>query len=82
MPKRTDIDDLKETIDELDEWKRTKEIEEGIRNGLTKWARTICMTATSSLLGIFYWLGSFMYQKWEPLQAAIRAFLAADKGAS
>jgi hypothetical protein len=80
--RKSDMDELKETIDELDEWKRSKEIEEAIHKGLTRWAHTICVTATSSMIGIFYWLGSFMYQKWEPLQAAIKAFLAADRGAS
>jgi hypothetical protein len=72
--------DFEEKLEELDDWKRKKEIEDGIREGLTKWLRTICISATSAALGCCYWLGGLIYQKWDPLQAAVKAFLAADRG--
>lgn len=70
---------IDERLEELEEFRKEKEIEEGIRKGLTKWAHTICMTATSALLGAIYWTGGFIYDKWHPLQAAIKAFLEANK---
>lgn len=66
-------------LERLEEYVRDKEIEDGIRKGLTKWAHTICMTATSAIMGAIYWIGGFIYDKWHPLQAAIKAFLEANK---
>lgn len=80
MTKKDDYDRLRNDIEELTEWKREKEIEDGIRRGLTRWAHTICVTSTSALIGVFYWLGNFIYKNWEPLAVASKAFLVALRG--
>jgi len=71
----TDKDKLKE----LEQYVTEQKIEDGIRKGLTKWAHTICMTATSALMATVYTVGHFVYEKWQPLQEAIRAFLEANE---
>ncbi len=75
MTKKTD-----DKIESIEEWIHKKEIEDGIRKGLNKWIRTICMTATSALMGAFYAIGGFMYQHWQPIQEAIKAYLVASRG--
>ncbi len=70
---------FEEKLDELEDWKRSKEIEDGIRKGLTRWAHTICISATSTALAVATWLGSFAYEKWEPLKAAVKAYISASK---
>lgn len=70
---------INDRIEELEKFRKDKEIEDGIRKGLTKWAHTICMTATSAVITGMYTLGQFVYDKWHPLQAAIEAFIRANK---
>jgi hypothetical protein len=67
-------------IEELEKWHVEKQIDDGIKKGLSRWAHTICMTATSALMTAVYTVGSFVADKWEPLQVAIKAFIAANKG--
>lgn len=69
-----------EKIEQLEEWRRDKEIEEAIREGISKRVRTVCMTAVSAIMGGFYWLGSIAYSKWAAFEAAIKAFLTVDRG--
>ena len=76
MAKKTNDD----RIEELNEWRTNQEIENGIRKGLNKWAHTICMTATSAVMTMIYSLGGFVYNHWSSFEAAIRAYLAADRG--
>ena len=70
---------LDDKIEELQDYVIEQRIEDGIRKGLTKWAHTICITATSAVMTAVYATGSFVYEKWYPLQAAVKAFLAANK---
>jgi len=66
-------------LDELESWQKKKEIEDGIRKGLTKWAHTICMTATSAIMGAVWWIGGVLYDKWAQFSAAIDAFIKAGR---
>jgi len=65
--------------EQLEEYVIEQKIEDGIRKGLSRWAHIICRTATTAILGGFYWIGAFIYEKWLPLQSAIKAFLEASK---
>ena len=67
-------------IEELEEWRTKKEIEDGIRDGISRKVRAICMTATSAALGVVYTLGSFAYNNLEALAAAVKAFLTVNRG--
>lgn len=67
-------------IEYLEEKDKQRDIEEGIRKGLTKWAHTICMTATSAIMGAFYGIGGFMYQHFDSLKVAIKAYIDAERG--
>lgn len=69
-----------EKLEALEERWKQKEIEDGIRKGLTRWAHTICISATSGAMAAFTWLGGVVYERWEPLKAAIQAYLAASRG--
>lgn len=51
------------------------EIEKGIEHGIQKWVRTVCVTATTMFLGFVSWVASQLYDKFEAIQAGIRAFL-------
>jgi hypothetical protein len=67
-------------IEELNKWRMKREVEDGVRKGLNKWAHTICMTATSAVMTALYSLGGFVYSHWSSFEAAIRAYLAAERG--
>lgn len=67
-------------IEELEDWRIKKEIEDGIREGISRKVRAICMTATSAALGVVYTLGSFAYNNLEALAAAVKAFLTVNRG--
>ena len=54
-------------------------IEREIEKGISKWLRTVCVTATSTLTGFFLWLGSFIYDKFDAVEAAVKAFIAAGR---
>ena len=71
---------IEEHVEELDKWRTEQEIENGIRKGLNKWAHTICISATSAILGAAYTIGGFVYNHWHQFEAAVRAFIAAGKG--
>jgi hypothetical protein len=71
---------IDDKIEELEKWKNEKAIEDGIRKGLTKWMHTICMTATSTIVSGFYFLGGFLYTHWGAFEAAIKAWLSAERG--
>lgn len=75
MTRKTD-----QKIEEIEKWQRKREIEEGIRKGITHRMLAICMTATSAMMTIFYWAGSLVYQKSAALSAAMKAYLLMDKG--
>lgn len=66
-------------IEALEEYVNEKRIEDGIRAGITKWAHTICITATSAIMTALYNLGSWAYENSGPLQAAFKAFQEAVK---
>ena len=66
-------------LEKLEEYVIEKRIEDGVRKGLTKWAHTICMTATSAVMAGVYSIGGFIYDKWEQFSAAIDAFIRAGK---
>ena len=68
-----------EKLEKLEEYVAEKRIEDGIRKGISKWAHTICMTATSAIMGAIYSLGGLIYDKWEQFSAAIDAFIKAGR---
>ncbi len=65
----------KETAERL----KNLEIEHGIEKGVHKWFRTICVTATSTFMGFCIWLGGQIYDKYDAVEAAVKAFLAAGR---
>lgn len=75
MPKRDNKDDLDGRITRL-------EIESGIDKGIHKWIRTVCITSTSTFAGFCIWLGGQIYDKYDAIGAAVKAFLAAGKPGS
>lgn len=75
-----EMDDVQERLKESDKKRMQQEIDDGITKGINKRVRAVCMTATSALLGAFYWMGDVAYTKYPALKAGIVAFLAADKG--
>lgn len=66
----------KETREEINQLKIEKAVDEGI----SKWIRTVCISATTATFGFFMWLGSVVYDKFPAFKAAIIAFIQADKG--
>lgn len=60
---------------------RELEIDHEVEKRISKWIRTICITATGSFLTFCGWLGGIVYDKWDAFSAAIKAFIAASKGA-
>lgn len=66
----------KETRDELNQIK----IDMAVDDGISKWIRTVCITATTSTFGFFLWLGNEVYDKYPAFKAGIMAFISTDKG--
>lgn len=67
-------------IEALEDWRVQKEIEDGIRAGITKRIHAVCVTATTSIMGFFYFLGGYVYDHWHSFEAAIKAFLFSERG--
>ena len=72
MAKKTE-----DKLEELEHWKTEKEIEDGIKEGIDKWVRRVCVTAVSTAMSVFYFLGEWAYNHAMALKAAIDALLAA-----
>lgn len=75
-----ELDEIGDRLKESEAKQRQQEIDDGIADGINKRVRAVCMTATSALLGAFYWMGDVAYTKYPAIKAGIIAFLAADKG--
>ena len=75
MTRKTD-----ERIEEIERWKTQREIEEGVRNGLDRWKKTICMTSVSALVTAIYSSAKFIYFHCNSFAAAIKAYLIAEHG--
>lgn len=56
------------------------EIDKGVEDGISKWIRTVCVSATTATFGFFMWLGNEVYDKYPAFKAAITAFISSDKG--
>ncbi len=61
-------DDLERRLNKL-------EINQGIDDGIHKWIRTVCVTSTMSFLGFISWIANWSYDKFDAIQAGIKAFL-------
>ena len=61
----------KETAERL----KNLEIEHGIEKGISKWVRTVCITSTGTFLTFLTWLGGQIYDKFDAIEAAVKAFL-------
>lgn len=79
MDTKKQVERNSDNIGELQKYINEKKIEEGIRKGISKWAHTICMTATSAVMSIVYYIGGIVYDKWEQFSAAIDAFIKAGR---
>jgi len=67
---------LSEKVAEMDAQLKKIEIERGINDGVNKWIRTVCITATCSVLSFFAWLGNFVYNHFQAIYEAAKAFLS------
>jgi hypothetical protein len=67
---------LSEKVAEMQAQLNKIEIERGINAGINKWIRTICITATCSVLSFFAWLGNFVHNNFEAVYQAAKAFLS------
>jgi len=56
------------------------EIDNGIKDGIDKRIRTICITSTLAVWGFIVWFGAQVYDKFPSFKAAVIAFIQADKG--
>lgn len=56
------------------------EIDRGIDDGISKWLRTVCISATTATFGFFMWLGNEVYDKFPRFKAAFIAFFSSDGG--
>jgi len=56
---------------------RLEDIEDGIKS--QRMWRTVCITATTATLSVFYTVGQWAYTRWDALEAGIRAFFAATR---
>lgn len=79
--------DANDKIEELEDWRAQKEIEDGIRNGIEKYKKEqgkrmhyVCMTATSAIMTVFYNIGQWAANHMQAIGLAIDAFIAAMKG--
>lgn len=63
-------------VDELEDRIEALEIDKAV----SKKIRAICITATSTFIGICYAIGQWAYEKWNALEAGIRAFWIANRG--
>jgi len=64
-------------IEEIEEKLKAQEIKDGISSGIQKWIRTVCITATCSVLSFFGWLGNYVYTHSEAVYLAAEAFIIA-----
>ena len=70
---------ISDKIEELEEWKARKEIEDGIKAGITKRIIAVCMTATTAILAACYEMGKWTYNHYNAVQKGIQALLDALK---
>jgi len=63
---------------EKDDYVFEKRVDERVNRIIRKWI-AICITATTATVSTAYWLGQWVYMKWEPLTAAMKAFIDTDK---
>ena len=66
-----------EKIEQLHEKLTEIEVDKRIHDGINKWIRTVCITATCSTLSFFGWLGNYTYNHSHAVYEAVRAFITA-----
>ena len=66
-----------EKIEQLHEKMNEMEVDKRVHDGINKWIRTVCITATCSTLSFFGWLGNFTYNNSHAVYEGARAFIAA-----
>lgn len=71
------VDETEARLKEIEAAAAREKIEKGIRDGVNKWIRTVCITATGSVLSFFAWLGNYVYNHSHAFYEAAKAFIIA-----
>lgn len=75
-----DKKEIEETLQEIVEWKESKEKDEEVRHRVESAIRLRCSAVTAAILGALAWIGGLAADNFEVIQAMIRAAIKAKSG--
>lgn len=78
MVKKDDVDELKETVHEVLEWKAEIEKKQAIEDGIQKAIRTRCIAVFGIVWSGIYWLGTKAADNFDIVKAMIEAAIKAQ----